>query len=123
VERKKEKVRSARQLTAIVFAVSALACRTREEGARRAGHEAALIAVHDCAGDAGTAEGCRASICRDRCAAFADSVALTETCTTRCTGQGTCDSDADCDRGMVCRVIAPRLRRCEPPRDGDAEPL
>src|SRR5258708_38412140 len=110
-------------LLAVVVAFSAMACRTREEGARRAGREAALVAVRDCPGDAGKVEGCRESICRDRCAPFADSVGLTETCATRCLGQGTCDSDADCDRGLFCRMIAPRLRRCEPPRDTDAEPL
>jgi hypothetical protein len=121
VERKKEEARSSVELAAVGLAVLALACQTREEGARKAGREAAIVAVHDCAGDAGLAEECRASICRDRCAGFADSVTLTETCTAKCTGQGTCDSDADCDKGLICRMIAPRLRRCEPPRDVDAE--
>ena len=106
---------------ALFLALSAVGCRTREEGAQRAGREAALVAVRDCAGDAGLAEVCRASVCRDRCAPFTDSVTLTEACTTKCMGQGTCDSDADCDKGLICRMIAPRLRRCEPPRDVDAE--
>ena len=92
---------------ALFLAPSAVGCRTREEGAQRAGREAALVAVHDCAGDAGLAEVCRLSICRDRCAPFADSVILTETCTTKCMGQGTCDSDADCDKGLICRIDCP----------------
>jgi hypothetical protein len=123
VERKKEEVRSPRQLAAVGLVLSVLACQTREEGAQKAGREAALVALHDCTQDAGVAEGCRASICRDRCAPFADSVTLTETCTAKCMRQGTCDSDADCDKGLICRMIAPRLRRCESPRDVDAEPF
>jgi hypothetical protein len=116
-------LRLGRSAIAIVLVLCGAACRTREDAARRAGREAALLARHDCVSDAGLAEECRASICRDRCAAFADSVTLTETCTTKCTGKGTCDSDADCDKALICRMIAPRLRRCETPRDVDAEPF
>jgi hypothetical protein len=111
-----------RQRASVAFALLALSCRTREETARKAGQEAALVAVHDCAADGGISEGCRVLICRDRCSAFADSVALTEACTEKCRGLGTCDSDLDCDRGLVCTMIAPRLRRCMAPRDRDAEP-
>ena len=73
---------------AFFLALSVLGCRTREEGAQRAGREAALVAVHDCAGDAGLAEICRVSICRDCARPFRDSVTLTETCTAKCMGQG-----------------------------------
>jgi hypothetical protein len=103
------------------LALCAWSCRTREETARRVGREAAQIALRDCASDAGISEGCRALLCRDRCSSFADSVVLGETCTNKCLGQGTCDSDADCDRGLFCTMIAPRLRRCVPARDLDAE--
>jgi hypothetical protein len=103
-----------------LLAVSVIACRTREDGARKTGRAAAVIAVRECTGDAGVSEGCRASVCARQCSSFADSVALSEACATRCLGQGTCDSDLDCDRGLICRMIAPRLRRCQAPGDADA---
>jgi hypothetical protein len=93
-----------------------LACRTREDTARTAGREAANMAANACA-DAGDVETCRTPICRDRCAPYADSKALSEACTSKCLGQGTCDSDADCSAGLVCMMIAPRLRRCQPAPD------
>jgi hypothetical protein len=108
------------RLAAILLALGMGGCRTREEGARKAEQEAALAAASACPAAAGDAEVCRDAICRERCANFADSVSLAETCRTKCTGQGTCDSDADCARGLVCVMIAPRLRRCEPSRDAAA---
>src|SRR3954454_13416080 len=89
------------------------ACRTREDTARSTGREAAIVAARACA-DAGDIETCRAPLCRDRCTPYADSTLLTESCTAKCLGQGTCDSDADCTGGLVCMMIAPRLRRCQP---------
>lgn len=112
MERQEEKIRSSRRLTGLAFAVLALACQTREEAARRTGREAALVVERACATDAGDDEACRESTCRERCARFTDSAGLTETCTSRCKGQGTCDSNADCDHGLICVVIAPVLRRC-----------
>jgi hypothetical protein len=93
------------------------ACRTREDTARTAGREAALAADRACDADATDVATCRSTICRDRCAPYADSNLLTEACTTKCLGQGTCDSDADCTGGLVCMMIAPRLRRCQPRPD------
>jgi hypothetical protein len=108
-------------LTAMLLLAAVLACRTREDAAQRAGREAAQVAVRDCASDGGVAESCRNALCRDLCASFVDSLVLLEACTGKCMGRGTCDSDADCDRGLVCTMIAPRLRRCRPPREADAE--
>jgi hypothetical protein len=96
---------------AIAF-LTTVACRTREDAARRAGQEAAIVALRACPENEVDHEACRTPVCRDRCAAFADSLALHEVCTARCLGQGTCDSAADCDPGFACIVIAPRLRRC-----------
>ena len=97
-----------------LFALGAGACGTRENAARKQGREAALFAARACDADAGDVEACREPICRERCTSFADCVRLDETCTTKCMGQGTCDSDADCTGGLVCVMIAPRLRRCQP---------
>jgi hypothetical protein len=106
----------------MVFAlVGGPGCRTREEAARRAGREGAVAVGLACLGDGGDEgdrEPCRVLACRERCASFADSVQLSEACTTKCLGQGTCDSDADCTGGLVCVMIAPRLRRCELRLDG-----
>jgi len=102
----------------LAFAASvAPGCRTREETARQVGRQAALVAASACASDAAEPDDCREPICRERCAPFADSVRLAEACTTKCMGLGTCDSDMDCSGGLVCVMIAPRLRRCAPRPD------
>src|SRR5258708_10227478 len=105
------------QLALLALAFGCTGCRTREDAARRAGREGAVALGLACPGDGGD-EGdrdpCRVLACRERCASFADSVQLSEACTSKCLGQGTCDSDADCTAGLACVVIAPRLRRCEP---------
>jgi len=105
-----------RRAVLVASLLVAPACRTREDAARSAGREAALVAATACS-DAGDVETCRAPICRDRCAPYADSKLLTEACTTKCLGQGTCDSDSDCSGSLVCMMIAPRLRRCQPRPD------
>src|SRR5262245_49832597 len=95
------------------------ACRTREDAARNAAREGAVAAARSCDADAGDIEACRADVCRDHCAPYADSKSLAETCTSKCTGQGTCESDRDCTAGLVCMMIAPRLRRCQPRPDAN----
>ena len=92
---------------------TAPACRTREDSAARVAREGAQAAERAC-GDAGQSEACREPICRDQCDRFGDSPHLAETCIGKCMGRGTCDSDADCGRGLACIVIAPRVRRCAP---------
>jgi hypothetical protein len=89
-------------------------CTTREDAARRAGRQGAQIAAGACA-DAGDVSACRAPLCRNHCASFADSKSLGDACLARCTGEGTCDSDADCAAGLMCVMIAPRVRRCGTP--------
>jgi hypothetical protein len=106
---------------ALVLLGAIVVCRTREDAARKIGRSAALTAARACSDAASTDDACRERLCREQCADFADSVALRESCTSRCTGQGTCDSDADCDQGLICVMIAPRLRRCVAPRASDAE--
>jgi len=102
-------------LVAVMFfaLASALGC-TREDSAAKVAREGVLAAERAC-DDAGQTEVCRERVCRDRCDRFADSVHLLEACMARCTGRGTCDSDSDCGRGLVCVMIAPRVRRCAPP--------
>src|SRR6266704_2995381 len=95
----------------VVLTFGGTGCRTREDAARRAGREGALALGLACPGDGGDEgdrEPCRALACRERCASFSDSMQLSEVCTTKCMGQGTCDSDADCTGGLVCVMIAPR---------------
>jgi hypothetical protein len=103
----------------VALFVVASACRTREDTARSTGREAALALARTCDTDAGDVETCRAEFCRNRCAPYADSKPLTEACTAKCTGQGTCDSDSDCAGGLACMMIAPRLRRCQPRPDAN----
>jgi hypothetical protein len=107
-----------RERTYLLFAIIAplAACRTREDAAQNAGREAALVAASACS-DASDVEACRAPLCRDRCAPYTDSKLLAEACTSKCLGQGTCSSDSDCSGGLVCMMIAPRLRRCQPRPD------
>ena len=106
---------SVRRWVRVIVMLGALGCRTREDAALKVAREGALAAGDACAGAdaAQAAEACRESICRARCTSFADSVHLVETCKTQCMGRGTCSSDLDCDPGLTCTVIAPRLRRCE----------
>jgi hypothetical protein len=108
-----------REPSALILLASLLfapACRTREDAARSTGREAAQLAARTCS-DAADIETCRAPICLDRCAPYADSKLLTESCMGKCLGQGTCDSDSDCSGGLICMMIAPRLRRCQPSPD------
>ena len=105
----------------VALALGGAGCRTREDAARRTGREGALALGLACPGDGGDEsdrEPCRTLACRERCAPFADSIQLSEVCSSKCMGQGTCDSDADCVGGLVCVMIAPRLRKCEPRPDG-----
>ena len=113
----------ARMAVAVVvgLALGGAGCKTREEAALRAGRQGALALGLACPGDGGDEDDrdpCRTLACRERCASFADSTRLSEACTSKCMGQGTCDSDADCVGGLVCVMIAPRLRKCEPRPDG-----
>jgi hypothetical protein len=99
-------------VVSICFALDG--CVTREEAARRAGRKAAVAGARACA-DAGDVGACLASFCREICDEFAGSRSLGEACVTRCAGEGTCDSDADCAAGLACVMIAPRVRRCSTP--------
>ena len=102
----------------ILAGANAIGCATREDNAVRAARAAALLAERACR-DAGSTEGCREPICRDQCDRFADSARLVETCIDKCLGRGTCDSDSDCRDGLLCIVIAPRVRRCAPRSEGE----
>ena len=95
----------------VLLLVGTLACPTREDAARRVARQAALAAARECA-DAAAAETCSETICRDQCSPYADSPQIAELCRDQCLGRGTCNSDRDCAGGLVCLMIAPRLRRC-----------
>jgi hypothetical protein len=94
--------------------LGAFACRTREDAALSLARETARAAARVCA-DASDGEVCRDPICRSGCGVYADAPHLIEACIARCMGRDTCNSDRDCDRGLVCRMIAPVVRRCQPP--------
>jgi len=105
------------RIARVLLLFGTLACPTREDAARGVARRAALVALRECA-DAAVPETCSETICRDRCSPYAHSPHIAEPCVDHCLGRGTCNSDRDCAGGLVCLMIAPRLRRCAVLVDG-----